>query len=98
LEDGGLGGNGLFNLTWEGEEVTVKLGSEFSLVWLCLRGVGLDLAELLGLDEDGSSAASFAVAFLGSMKCFIFAGGERERERERFEVAVGGREMETEFE
>jgi hypothetical protein len=49
--------------------------------------VGLDLAELLGLDEDGSSAASLAVAFLGSMKCFIFAGGEREV----FEVAVEGK-------
>ncbi|PNX54628.1 hypothetical protein L195_g048249 [Trifolium pratense] len=38
-----LGGNGLFNLTWEGEEVTV-----------------------LGLDEDGSSAASLALAFRAS--------------------------------
>jgi hypothetical protein len=65
LEDGGVGGNGLFNLTWEGEEVTVKLET----------------------DEDGSSPASLAVAFLGSMKCFIFAGGEREV----FEVAVEGK-------
>jgi hypothetical protein len=47
LEDGGVGGNGLFNLTWEGEEVTVKLGTGFSLVWLCLRGLGLDLAEMM---------------------------------------------------
>ncbi|PNX56765.1 hypothetical protein L195_g058365, partial [Trifolium pratense] len=50
---------------------------------------GLDLAEVLGLDEDGSSAASLAVAFLGSMKCFIFAGGERDP-RERVAVEGGG--------
>jgi hypothetical protein len=37
--------------------------------------MGLDLAEMLGFDEDGSFAASLVVAFLGSMKCFIFVDG-----------------------
>lgn len=89
LEEGGLGGKGLFNLVWEGEEGTMMLGSEggsFSLEDdLCLRE-GLDLVEL-GLDEHGSSAF-----LVGSMKCFIFAAEreieERERDREEKE---GGR-------
>jgi len=74
LEEGGLGGKGDFNLGWEGEEGIMGFGSVFSLE--CLVREGLDLAEevVLGLDEDGSSvAASRAVAFLGSMKCFILA-------------------------
>jgi hypothetical protein len=63
LEDGGVGGNGLLNLTWKGEEVTVKLGTEFCLVWVCLRGVGLDLAEM-------------KMEAL-RRRLFIFAGGEK---------------------
>lgn len=82
LEEGGLGGKGDFNLGWEGEEGTMGFGSVFSLE--CLVREGLDLAEevVLGLDEDGSSvAASRAVAFLGSMKCFILAIERVMRER-----------------
>ena len=86
LEEGGLGGRGLFNLAGEGFEseaaaTAMRLGSEggsFSLEGLCLRG--LDLVEL-GDEEQGSSAeeASLSIAFFGSMKCFIVAGRSRER-------------------
>lgn len=50
---------------------------------LCLREEGLVLAELLGLDEDGSSAASLAIGFLGSMKCFIVGDREKGVKREK---------------
>lgn len=70
LEEGGLGGKGLFNLAGEGEG-GMRLGSEggsFSLEGLCLReGRGLE-----GLEEEGLVVSgSLGVGFLGSMKCFI---------------------------
>ena len=86
LEEGGLGGKGLFNLAGEG---VTRLGSEggsFSLEGLCLREEGRGLAELVvgvGLGEEGSSAASLR-GFLGSMKCFIFVRtNDRAMEMER---------------
>lgn len=81
LEEGGLGGKGLFNLAGEG---VTRLGSEggsFSLEGLCLREEGRGLVELVvgvGLGEEGSSAASLR-GFLGSMKRFIFWGGRGRR-------------------
>lgn len=77
LEDGGLGGSGLFILAGEGlESGTMEFGSEggaFSLNDLGFRG-GLPLIPPLGLgEEDGGSAAwvSRKIAFLGCIKCFI---------------------------
>lgn len=82
LEEGGLGGSGLFNLAaaaGEGlESEAIEFGSEggaFSLHDLGFRG-GLPLIPALGLGEDGgwspaAACASLKIAFLGCIKCFI---------------------------
>jgi len=80
LEEGGLGGKGLFNLAGEG---VMKEGVSFSLEGLCLREEGRGLVELVvgvGLGEEGSSTVSVR-GFLGSIKRFIFLGAEEEGER-----------------